>query len=123
MSDVKLLFACWSCGRKLHTRVCESIVLTSSPIKKFRTFCTRCDELIVVMLPKRDVKSKPKQEHKIVKKPSTRNERRNLAIGHDRQCKYCDFVWPASTHLGRFESYQSRCKLGKMACCNVRVMG
>ena len=46
----------------------------------------------------------------------TRNEKRNRPIGNERACKHCNFVWPASTHLGRFESYQSRCKLGKKKC-------
>ena len=48
-----------------------------------------------------------------------RNEKRNRPIGNERACKHCNFVWPASTHLGRFESYQSRCKLGKKKCTRV----
>ena len=71
------------------------------------------------MAAQKDVEPEPEKFKIIIKKPLTRNEMRNLPIGKDRQCKYCEFVWPASTHLGRFESYQSRCKLGKKACVNV----
>ena len=46
----------------------------------------------------------------------TRNDKRKRPIGNEQPCKHCTFVWPASTHLGRFESYQSRCKLGKRKC-------
>ena len=121
MSDtkVKLSFACGSCRKNLCARVDGHLLLSTTRITKVRTTCPSCDHTLVMLLPKKDVESKPEKFKITIKKPLTRNEKRNLPIGSGRQCKYCEFVWPASTHLGRFESYQSRCKLGKKACVDV----
>ena len=49
------------------------------------------------------------------------NEKRKRPLGFDRECQYCKFVWPASTSLSCFQTYQSRCKTGKKECAQVNV--
>ena len=66
-----------------------------------------------------DVNAEPPNSTSAPPVGMTRNEKRNRPIGNERACKHCSFVWPASTHLGRFESYQSRCKLNKRKCTQV----
>lgn len=111
-------FPCNICHTKLRVRVKHTSIG-----HKVGTVCPSCEASLCVRIRKRfaHVPTEPTTKTCLVQTvKKTRNERRNAPIGHPRACKHCQFVWPETTHLGRFESYQSRCVNGKMACANVK---
>ena len=107
-------FRCASCRSLLKARIQRS-----SAGKKVQTKCPSCDALLRLRIPEHvaNVQREVPPPAKTIKK--TRNDLRNAPMGNARACKHCKFSWPASTHLGRFESYQSRCLNGKKACVEV----
>ena len=95
-------FCCGACHKKLKAAIPRSVVLKGS---KVATCCKSCGKQLLLQ-------PKPR--------PVGRNAKRNRPMGESRACSNCAFVWPASTHLGRFESYQSRCKNGKKQCAHAK---
>ena len=114
---VSFSFSCDDCHKKLRAKVAKDLIG-----KIVTTKCPRCDQKLrlTVTTKSRDV-SEPAASIPAPPTIVSRNEKRNLPIGYEKPCKHCNFVWPASTHLGRFESYQSRCKLDKKKCTLVSI--
>ena len=106
-------FQCFPCRSQLKARIKRSCAG-----KKVHTKCPTCDAELILRIPEHVAKVAPVPPVKTIKK--SRNEMRNAPLGHARQCKHCRFEWSADTHLGRFESYQSRCLNGKKACADVQ---
>ena len=112
---VSFSFSCPGCHKKLRSKVAKEWIG-----KKVVTKCPACAKSLRLTLEfqdkVQDVNAEPPDSTSAPSPVMTRNEKRNRPIGNERACKHCNFVWPASTHLGRFESYQSRCKHGKKKC-------
>ena len=108
---ISFSFSCAACHKKLRSKAAKDWIG-----KKVITKCPACAQSLRLTLKFQDVNAEPSVSTSAPSPVMTRNEKRNRPIGNERACKHCNFVWPASTHLGRFESYQSRCKLGKKKC-------
>ena len=116
---VSFSFSCPGCQKKLRSNVAKEWIG-----KKVVTKCPACTKSLRLKLEfqnkeVQDVNAKPPNSTSAPPASMTRNEKRNRPIENERACKHCNFIWPASTHLGRFESYQSRCKLNKRKCTQV----
>lgn len=106
-------FQCFTCRTQLKARIKRSCAG-----KKIWTKCVTCESQLLLRIPERVANVAPVPPPvKTIKKG--RNELRNAPLGEVRECKHCKFPWAADTHLGRFESYQSRCLNGKKACADV----
>ena len=101
---IRVKFQCQACFA-WH----KALVKRSSAGKDVFTDCKECNTALKLNMPKT-----------FKKDLMARNAKRNAPMGEARECKHCKFSWPAETHLGRFESYQSRCLTGKMYCINVK---
>ena len=115
---VSFSFSCAGCHKTLRSKAPKDWIG-----KKLVTKCPACAQSLRLTLKFQDkfqdVNAEPPDSTSAPSPGMNRNEKRNRPIGNERACKHCNFVWPASTHLGRFESHQSRCKPNKRKCTRV----